>query len=244
MVVWNCKAWQTYGSPRPTKDDKSVIIEGKSVSFFPRSRYSRSACNLPRQRCNRVCDACLDVMHILFLDPLTQSSKRERELRDAAARSHAAKISHRERGLRDVAARSHAARISHHHAKKTFKARTSWSAPADFNNAGARRVKPLEFDVPESLGLIPAASPYTGFGSFRSELLDLLPSEARAGDSLALDFFVQFTLPGIDVASEMFNNSGAFHFLLPNLVSLPLYRLSLGRMDAIRKLVFFPHSQP
>ena len=160
-------------------------------------------------------------MQILFLDPLTQSSKRERELRDAAARSHAAKISHRERELRDVGARSHAARISHPHAKKTFKARTRWSATADLNNAGARRVKPLEPDVPESLGLIPAAWPYTGFGSFRSELLDLLPSEAHAGDSLALDSYVQCTMPGTDVASEMFNSSEAFHFLLPNLVSFP-----------------------
>ena len=146
----------------------------------------------------------LSVMRILFLDPIKQSSKREHELRDAAARSHAAKV-------------------SHFRMKSRFKARTSWSSPANVQDVVTGGMKGLESGLPEHVDLFPATSIYTGFGYFRSEILDLLHNEASAGDLHALDFFVEVTMLGTDVANEMFDRTGPLNFLLPNLVSLALY---------------------
>ncbi len=139
-------------------------------------------------------------MKVLFLDPVKASStsKREHELQDAAARSHAAKVAHRR-------------------SKKSPKLVARQSSTSN-------RQSLLDGDSPNTI--------YPGFGGFRSEVMSLLPTEACRDDSQALDFFVEVTMPGIDVANEMFNNSGMFSFVLPNLVgcqSLPAdgFRTSL-----------------
>lgn len=126
-------------------------------------------------------------MKILFLDPVKASSTRKRE-----------------QELQDAAARSHAARVAHRRSEKIPKLSAKQSSHASSESTLDEK----------SLNTI-----YPGFGGFRSELMSLLPSKACRGDLQALDFFVEVTMPGIDVANEMFNNSGAFPFLLPNLVS-------------------------
>lgn len=140
-------------------------------------------------------------MDIIFLDPIKEldTSKKESELRDAAARSHAATF-------------------GHYRTKGRSKASTAHSAPEDVDAVTGRR-KMLLLDLPEYTNLIPATSIHPGFGSFRSSLFELLPHGAPASDLQVLDFFVEVTLPGIDVANEVFDNSGAFHYILPNLVS-------------------------
>ncbi len=140
-------------------------------------------------------------MHIFFLNSTKQSSRREYELQDAAARSHAAKV-------------------SHHRAKTRRMARIRRLDAANIHDAVAGHVKVFRCGTLESIDLISATSIFPGFGSFRSELLDLLPNKACAGDLQALDFFVEVTLPKNDVVNEMFNNSGLLNFMLPNLVSL------------------------
>ena len=142
-------------------------------------------------------------MHILFLDPVRRFSTREHELQVAAARSHAAKM-------------------SHHRAEKRRKTKITTSDSSSTCNAVNEHVKELDSCHPEKFDPILAASIFLGFGSFRSELLNLLPNQAHSEVSRALAFFVGITLPGIDVANEMFDNSGIFAFLLPNLVTFLL----------------------
>ncbi|OAP62031.1 hypothetical protein AYL99_04234 [Fonsecaea erecta] len=143
----------------------------------------------------------LDIMRTLILGPVNQSSKRERELQNAAARSHAAKASY--------------AHPRKHHKVVTGQYDARDGANEDVGVWGSKVFTGIDPTLTTSI--------YPGFGSFRSELLNLLPPDAQAGDFQALDFFVEVTLPGIDVANEIFNNSGAFHFLLPTLVSYQLY---------------------
>lgn len=138
-------------------------------------------------------------MRVLFLDPIKRLSPRERELQDAAARAHAA-------------------RVAHDRASKRTKLRSCGSRLAKSPDSAAVN-KEAEPDVSKTIDKIQSTSMYPGFGCFRAELLDLLPKSSRHGDLEALDFFVAVTLPGIDVASEMFDSTGLFSFLLPNLVS-------------------------
>ena len=107
--------------------------------------------------------------------------------------------SKREDELQVATARSHAARVAHRLKKR---ARTS-----------PKQSSPPKGDFDEQYLPI---SP--GFGSYRSEVKDLLPSQACLADLRALDFFLEVIMPGIDVANEMFDNTAAFHFALPNLV--------------------------
>ncbi len=158
-------------------------------------------------------------MDILFLDPINQldTSKKRSELRDAAARSHAAIF-------------------GHHRTKRRPKASTAHTAPEDVD-AVTQRGQMLWSDIPDKSSLIPATSIYPGFGSFRSSLSDLLPYEAPASDLQVLKFFVEVTLPGIDVANEVFDNLGAFHYNLPNLVSPILFSVWIAWQRAITKLI-------
>lgn len=139
------------------------------------------------------------VMHILFLDPIKNSSRKEHELRDAAARSHAASFAYY-RGTNPPKARARRRAV-----------------PKDGELVAARRT----CSKPERAHLVPAASIRPGLGGLRGGFLNLFPQEAKKGDLEVLNFFVDFTLPGIDVASAVFNNSGAFQFLVPNIVSCP-----------------------
>ena len=132
-------------------------------------------------------------MQILFLNPIENYSK-------------STSITKHE--LQNAAARSHAAKVSRHRVNKGCETRTRLPNLIK---------KPVFPDIVDSIS---ASRLYPGFGSFRSELHDLLPDEACAADSTILDFFVEVTLPGIDVANEVFDNSGPFHLLLANLVSL------------------------
>ena len=84
------------------------------------------------------------------------------------------------------------------------------------------RLKKRARASPKQFSPFYSADVYPGFGSFRSEVMNLLPSQACLADFQALDFFIEVTMPGIDVANEMFNNTGAFHFMLPNLVGLSM----------------------
>ena len=138
-------------------------------------------------------------MRILFLDPIKKLSLRERELQDAAARAHAA-------------------RVAHDRASKRIKLRSSGSSPAKSPDSAATNQEAGP-DVSKAIDAIQSMSIYPGFGNFRGELMDLLPKSSRHGDLEALDFFVGVTLAGIDVASEMFDSTGLFSFILPNLVS-------------------------
>ena len=153
-------------------------------------------------------------MHVFFLDPIRHSSAREHELQAAAARSHAAKI-------------------SHHRAKQRAKTKIRWPDSAEPRDVVDEYARVLDSDDPKKFGRRVAASIFPGFGSFRSELLDLIPNHAHPEDSRVLDFFVGVTLPGIDVANEMFDNSGVFPFILPNFVSFLLHSLVASHMDAM-----------
>ena len=111
--------------------------------------------------------------------------------------------SKRQYELQIATARSHAARVTHR-LKKSPKPSRRLSIHSETDSSVDEQY----------LGPV-----YPGFGSFRSEITNLLPSHACRADLQALDFFIEVILPGIDVANEMFNNTGAFHFVLPNLVS-------------------------
>ena len=103
----------------------------------------------------------------------------------------------------DAAARSHAAKFAHRRLKKSLKICTRQTSPS------SRDLLADELSPPAL---------YPTFGAFRSEVMSLLPNNACRGDSQALDFFVEVTMPGIDVANEVFDSLGVFHFMLPNLV--------------------------
>lgn len=151
------------------------------------------------------------IMHILFLEPGRKSSKKARELERATARSHAA-------------------RISHGRAKDRRRLRVKIYCPKPDSNVSNEHTgsrNPAYDGVPQTVSIFP------GFGNFRNELFDLLPDRTCIEDLKVLDFFVGVTLPGIDVASEVFNASGLFQFILPNLVSSLILALPLIRRNTM-----------
>lgn len=121
----------------------------------------------------------------------------------------------RERQLQQSAVRSHVAKITYASEKRIQKlVKLSSSRTEQTVSEGSRVRADLNAYMPV----------YPGFGSFRSELLQVLPQEANFYDLRLFDCLTQILLPGMDIATEIFSIRQVYHFLLPNLVSRPVSR--------------------
>lgn len=157
-------------------------------------------------------NAQADLMEILFINANKELSKKEEESQNSYARSHAARV---------VAARIASARTKAQvNAKRgpVFKSVTRKHAvvPSDHLPLASS-----EAVVRHVVGYKALTEPpvYPGFGSFRGELFDILPSGTHIEDLRALDFFTQVTLPDMDVVNEMFDQLSLSGQFLPCLVS-------------------------
>lgn len=142
-------------------------------------------------------------MHLFFIDS-RKGSKKEEELQNSYARAHAARV---------AAARTKARRRG---LLSGLSTKDDAAIPSESSSATA-----LEYRNVSIRGEFPKPPISPGFGSFRGEMLAMLPSDSHIEDFRALDFFTQVTLPDIDVVNEMFNQGSLFGMLLPSLVSVP-----------------------
>lgn len=106
----------------------------------------------------------------------------------------------RQKNLNKSSAKSHVARVNHARRIALKSAKDAERRPNKFVHKPSYQIHP-------------------GFGNYRCELFDLCYSAPCYADARALDFLMHVQLPGIDVANEMFDNSGLFSLFLPNLVS-------------------------